>query len=155
MYSIRHLKRSDLSPCARAYVRTFNGKPWNDHWTVPAARKRLQDILDTPRFYGLIMADGQKVTGAVFGNIERWYDRYHYNLKEMFVQPELQGSGLGTEMMTRVRRDLRKKNVIGIYLFTSVTGGVSLFYTRNSFKKVTGMQMMSLKFGQKGRYEQP
>ena len=45
--------------------------------------------------------------------------------------------------------------VIGIYLFTSVTGGVSLFYTRNSFKKVTGMQMMSLKFGQKGRYEQP
>jgi len=151
MYSIRHLKRSDLSPCARAYVRTFNGKPWNDHWTVPAARKRLQDILDTPRFFGLIMADGRNVIGAVLGNIECWYDRYHYNLKEMFVQPAHQGSGLGTEMMTRVRRDLRKKDVIGIYLFTTGTGRVPLFYARNGFKKVSGMQMMSLKFGRKDR----
>ncbi len=151
MYTIRNLKQSDLSLCAKLYVSTFNGKPWNDHWTVAAARKRLQDILDTPRFFGQVIVDGRQVIGVVLGNIERWYDRYHYNLKEMFIQPDLQGSGLGTRLMTRVRRDLLKKDVIGIYLFTSVIGGVSHFYTKNRFKKVNGMQMMSLKFGKTSR----
>jgi aminoglycoside 6'-N-acetyltransferase I len=146
LYTLRKLRRTDLSRCARLYVRTFNAKPWNDHWTVPAARERLQDILDSPRFYGLIISTGDELIGAVYGNIERWYDRHHYNLKEMFVQPDLQGSGIGTRIMTRVCSDLIKKNVIGIYLFTTTSGGVSRFYTRNHFKQVKGMLMMSLRF---------
>jgi GNAT superfamily N-acetyltransferase len=113
---------------------------------VPAARKRLQDILDTPRFYGLIITAGDEPIGAVLGNIEHWYDRNHYNLKEMFVHPDFQGAGIGTRIMTRVRSDLLKRNVQGIYLVTTTSGGVSRFYTRNHFKKIEGMQMMSLKF---------
>jgi aminoglycoside 6'-N-acetyltransferase I len=146
VYMLRKLKRTDLSRCARLYVQTFNAKPWNDHWTMPTARKRLLDILDTPRFYGLIISSGNELVGAVFGNIEHWYDSRHYNLKEMFVQPDLQGAGIGTRIMTRVRSDLRKINVRGIYLFTTTSGGISRFYTRNHFRQVKGMLMMSLKF---------
>jgi aminoglycoside 6'-N-acetyltransferase I len=146
MYSLRKLRRTDLFRCARLYVRTFNAKPWNDHWTVPTARKRLLDILDSPRFYGLIISAGEELIGAVLGNIEHWYDSHHYNLKEMFVQPDLQGAGIGTRIMTRVRSDLLKKKVRGIYLLTTTSGGISRFYTRNHFKQVKGMLMMSLKF---------
>ena len=146
MYALRNLKRTDLSRCASLYVQTFNAKPWNDHWTVPAARKRLQDILDTPGFYGLVITAGDNLIGAVLGNIERWYDRHHYNLKEMFVQPDLQGSGIGTRIMTRACGDLLKRNVLGIYLLTTTSGGVSRFYTKNHFKQAKGMLMMSLKF---------
>ena len=81
---------------------------------VPAARKRLRDILETPRFYGLIISAGDELIGAVLGNNERWYDRNHCNLKDMFMQPDLLGSGIGTRIMTRVRSDLRKRNVVGI-----------------------------------------
>ncbi len=63
----------------------------------------------------------------------------------MFVRPDLQGSGIGTRIMTRVRGDLRKRNVQGIYLVTTTSGGVSRFSTRNHFKKIEDMQMMSLK----------
>jgi aminoglycoside 6'-N-acetyltransferase I len=151
LYTLRNLKRTDLSRCSRLYVQTFNAKPWNDHWTVPTARKRLLDILDSPRFYGLIISAGDELIGAVFGNIERWYDRHHYNLKEMFVQPDLQGSGIGTRIMARVCSDLQKRNVSGIYLLTTTNGGVSRFYTRNHFKQVKGMLMMSMKFPEQDR----
>jgi GNAT superfamily N-acetyltransferase len=110
----------------------------------------LQDILDTPRFYGLTIESGLELVGAVFGNIERWYDRNHYNLKEMFVRPDLQGSGMGSKMMTKACTELKKRNVIGVYLFTSITGGVSCFYTKNDFTKVIGMQMMNRSLETKG-----
>ncbi len=143
MHRLGPLKRGDLGRCARLYVTAFNAPPWNDHWTVRTARKRLQDIMDTPRFYGLLLSDGPELLGAVLGNVEAWYDRYHYNLKEMFVLPEVQRSGMGSKMLSRVRQDLIKKDVAKVYLFTSIKGSVSAFYSKNGLTKVKGLQMMS------------
>jgi aminoglycoside 6'-N-acetyltransferase I len=142
MKIIRLVKQADLPACARLYVRAFNEEPWNDHWTVPAAHQRLMDIFNTPRFYGLVCIQDGEILAALFGNIERWYAGNHYQLKEMFVDPACQRSGLGGSMLARLQRDLRKKDVKQVYLFTSCGDWVPRFYLKHGFKKVGDMQMM-------------
>jgi GNAT superfamily N-acetyltransferase len=84
------------------------------------------------------------IKAAIFGNIEVWYDQYHYQLKEMYVDSELQRSGIGTMMMKKLTKELIVKHVIGIYLYTSSTHWTSGFYQKNGFSRVKKMQMMHM-----------
>ena len=143
MTAIKRLRRKDLTSCAKLYVRAFNGKPWNDKWTIATALQRLNDIQDTPGFYGLKLLQGDRIIAAMHGNVESWYHRFHFNLKEMYVDPKHQRSGIGTLLLTRMRNDLKERGVIGVYLFTSSKKGISTFYQKNGYKILKDMIMMS------------
>jgi aminoglycoside 6'-N-acetyltransferase I len=143
MTNFRYFNPKYLSECSKLYVRTFNGEPWNDKWTAFSASQRLKDITNTPRFYGLLYLEKNKIIGAIFGNIECWYHKYHYNLKEMFIDPEYQHMGIGSKMIKKINIDLKKRHVIGMYLFTSSDKWTSNFYKKNNFKSLNNMQMMN------------
>ena len=144
MLNIRLLKRSDLSSCAALYVLSFNSEPWNDKWTKKAAMQRLKDIFNTPRFYGIVCMEKKKIIGALLGNIECWYEKYHYNLKEMYIDPNYQRRGLGSKMIKKLRSDLKKRKVKGIYLFTSSEYWPNMFYTKKQFLNNQKMHMMNV-----------
>lgn len=142
MNKIRPVDAADLPECARSYTRCFNGPPWNDNWTVPTALSRLQDVFQTPRFHGLVCEESGQSLGAVFGNLEAWYASYHYQLKEMWIDPASQRQGIGTELMARLCHELNSLGVKGIYLFTSAHMWPADFYAKNGFTRVEDMQMM-------------
>jgi GNAT superfamily N-acetyltransferase len=132
----------DLSECALLYVQVFNSAPWNDQWTVEKAHKRLLDIHDSPGFVGLkFMMEGQ-IKGAVLGNREQWFKGMHYNLREMLVSNELQGSGFGTQLIHALEKELKGLDVGSIYLFTSKENGTERFYLKNGFSEYGFMVMM-------------
>jgi GNAT superfamily N-acetyltransferase len=58
------------------------------------------------------------------------------------MDPKYQRAGLGSKMIARLRQDLRKRNVIGVYLFTSSKNWAADFYVKNKFKPDKSMQMM-------------
>ena len=145
MPKIRQLNKADLPSCAKLYVLAFNAEPWNDKWTAKAALQRLIDVYKTPRFYGIVCTENSKIIGALLGNVEWWYEKRHFNLKEMYIDPLHQRRGLGSAMIKRLRSDIMKQEVIGIYLSTSTMSWTSKFYLKNGFKTMKNMQMMNAK----------
>jgi aminoglycoside 6'-N-acetyltransferase I len=143
MGSIQNLKETHLKGCSELYVKVFNVEPWNDRWTLESAYNRLYDIMISPNFIGIAYEKEGEIKAAIFGNCEHWYEGMHYNLKEMFVTPELQGSGVGTRMLKALEERLAKLGVINIVLFTSRETETSYFYHKNSFNELEDMRMMA------------
>lgn len=142
MKSIIDIKEEHLMKCAELYVRVFNAEPWNDKWSTETAYKRLLDIYNSPGFAGIICLEDDDVKGAVFGNCEQWYEGLHFNLKEMFVSNELQGKGIGSELLKFLEEELIKRQIGAIFLFTSKGNLTSQFYIKNCFKELDSMAMM-------------
>lgn len=136
------IQNDDISKCAKLYVEVFNAKPWNDNWTSETAFKRLNDICIAPNFVGIMYVDGNDIKGAIFGNWEQFFDGIHYNLREMFVSTELQGTGIGSILLNALEEQLKVLGINTIYLFTSKGNKTSKFYQKNNFVEWDSMAMM-------------
>jgi aminoglycoside 6'-N-acetyltransferase I len=142
MTNIISIKNEHILKCSELYIKVFNAEPWNDKWTLGTAHKRLNDIYDSPNFEGVIYADYGQVKGAIFGNYEQFYDGIHYNLREMFISNELQGTGIGSKMLNELEKRLKGLGVTTILLFTSKGNKTSTFYLKNNFSEWEDMAMM-------------
>lgn len=134
----------DLEDCALLYVSTFNAAPWNDNWNHSSAYNRLKDIYNTPGFFGLVGREEGSIKVAIFGCIEHWYSGYMFNLKEMFVQNDLRGKGVGSQILNVLNERLKEKGVDSIWLFTAEGDLTEKFYNKNGYRKSNGMLMMTL-----------
>ena len=142
MNSNNIIRSENIKECAELYIKVFNAEPWNDKWTLGTAHKRLNDIYLSPNFEGVLCVDYGKVKGAIFGNYEQFYDGVHYNLREMFISNELQGKGIGSELLNELEKRLRGLGITTIILFTSKGNKTSTFYLKNDFSEWDSMVMM-------------
>lgn len=132
----------DLHKYALLYTQAFNNPPWNNTWTVKTAYNRLLEIYNTPKFLGLSFIKNGEIKGAIFGNVEQWHDGKHYNLKEMFVAKDIQGSGIGTQLLRALELKLHNANINDIFLFTSKNNGTDSFYSKNGYFTHHAITMM-------------
>jgi aminoglycoside 6'-N-acetyltransferase I len=142
MINIISIKSEHISKCYELYIKVFNVEPWNDNWTTETAYKRLNDIYIAPNFEGVLYEENGQVKGAILGNFEQFYDGIHYNLREMFIDNELQGKGIGSKLLYELEVRLRKIGVTTIILFTSKGNKTSNFYLKNNFSEWNSMAMM-------------
>lgn len=142
MINIYALENYHLRSCAQLYVDVFNEAPWNDSWSVDSAYMRLKDIVNSPHFVGVIYEEDGILKGALLGNREQWFEGMHYNLREMFVATECQGSGIGRKMLTFMEEKLKREDVRTLLLFTSRDNLTSEFYKKNGFEDYSDMAMM-------------
>ena len=102
---------------AELYARVFNAPPWQDGWSVPVAAERLRALAAAPKFEALGAYQSGERVGLVLGNGERWVKGWVLHLREMFVAPDLQRSGIGRQLLAEFERALAG-SYIGVYLQT-------------------------------------
>ncbi|MCD8511138.1 MAG: GNAT family N-acetyltransferase [Bacillus sp. (in: Bacteria)] len=139
---IKSIQQQHIRECTTLYLDVFNGDPWNDNWTLETAEQRLHDIYISPNFEGVVYVKNDQIKGAIFGNYEQFFDGRHYNLREMFVSRELQGTGIGSEMLAVLEGKLKGLGVTTTILFTSKGNKTSQFYLNNGFIEWDSMAMM-------------
>ena len=132
-----------LACCAHVFMTVFNEAPWNEAWSLPAALARLQEIANTPGFYGIAADDDAEILGFAMGYAEHWHDTSHFYLKEMCVVPRCQRTGIGRTLIQTLSRDLGAMNVEKMYLLTVRDGPAEAFYTRCGFYSSPKMIMMA------------
>ena len=140
---VYQISEEHLSECAGLYVRVFNSAPWNDQWTVESAYRRLRDIYLSPGFIGVLFLEDRRVKAAVMGNCEEWFEGRHFNLREMFVDTELQGKTIGSKILTELEIRLKELGVRTVILFTSKENRTNSFYRKNGFYELDSMAMMT------------
>lgn len=142
MKNITKIKNEHLIQCSELFTKVFNNKPWNDKWTLETANKRLNDIFVAPNFEGVVYIEEDEIKGAIFGNYEQYYDGIHYNLKELFISNEIQGTGIGRKLIAELEGRLKEIGVTAILLFTSKGNGTNNFYLKNNFTELSEMAIM-------------
>ena len=139
---IERLSERHLAAAAQLYVDVFNAEPWNDTWTVETAHKRLAEIFATPGAIGLVVRP-QDPIAALIGYTEQWFDGQHFYLKELYVAPGHQRSGIGTMLIRSLEGLLQEKGVDRVYLLTDHDGPAAAFYLRLGFYRSPRMTMMA------------
>jgi ribosomal protein S18 acetylase RimI-like enzyme len=120
--------------CAEIYYRLFTSPEWGHDWlTIENVVRYLQDIQNTPNFVGYVFFRNDKLVGCCLGYIDDYFATKTYNIKEIFVEPQLQKAGIGSRMLKAVELDLKGQDVSAVSLFTSKQIPAYKFYTKNEY----------------------
>ena len=123
-----------IEACAAMYHRLFTSPDWNFDWlTIENTRRYFIDLSSAPRFKGFAYLDGDITIGACFGEISDYFSTVQYTIKEIFIDPLLQGKGLGSGFLIRVEEDLKKNKVDNVILSTSRSIKAYDFYIKNGY----------------------
>ena len=134
-----------LSACVQLFCAVFNQPPWNEEWDQAEASLRLQEIVGTPGFFGIVAAsktEEANLLGFALGYTEQWNRQKHYYLKEMCVHPDVQHQGVGSAIMQVLEEAVAAQQVSKIYLLTARASSAEAFYQKCGFYVSTKMIMM-------------
>jgi aminoglycoside 6'-N-acetyltransferase I len=107
----------DVEAFAELYASVYNAAPWHDEWTVAGAKERLRGLAAAPRFEALGAYQAGNGVGLVLGSGVRLANGWVLHIREMFVGPNLQRSGIGRDLLAAFERSLAG-SYIGVYLQT-------------------------------------
>lgn len=134
---------AQLQDCAALLATTYNAPPWNDNWTTEKALEKLTCFYNSPAFHGAMAFADNQLVGCYIGNTEPYYAGDYYFLKEMFVSPTVQKSGIGSALMQTLKAQLELEGISTIILFTSSVYFPYKFYQKHNFDVMEGMCMMN------------
>ena len=121
-----------LPQMAELYRSAFAGGPWNDDWSDEAQlteyMKEISHSCNALNF-GLIR-DGRLIALSV-GMIRHWWEGTNYNIEELCVSPDMQGTGMGM-----ISAEVKKRGLAGIFLQTDNDKPAYGFYLKNGFNEL-------------------
>jgi aminoglycoside 6'-N-acetyltransferase I len=137
------IEEKDIPECAKVFAAVFGNEPWNEEWRVADAQARLEEMVHTPGFHGLLVASDDELLGFAMGHTEQWQrGKKHFYLQEICVLPDYQQRGLGSGLVHVLCQDLMAMDVEAIYLLTAREGLAQAFYEKNGFATNPEMIMM-------------
>ncbi len=110
----------------------FNSEPWNEQWSATSAYQRLASLFATPGFRGVGCVEGDQLLGFAVGHAEQWFTGLHFMLNEMCVRTDLQGRGIGGQLLEALEDRLR--DVEQCYLSTRREGPAHRFYEKHGYR---------------------
>ncbi|MFV0399309.1 MAG: GNAT family N-acetyltransferase [Oscillospiraceae bacterium] len=143
MFTFETITHAHLTQLANLYVRAFNAPPWNDDWTAGSAVGRLSLMLRAEGSFGIVMRDEEDICGMMLGGREFYYDCLHFQIKELFTDPRVQGTGAGTALLEESERRLRDIGIRKVYLFTVRNEMTEGFYHKRGYDARENMVVMS------------
>lgn len=131
---IKKYQNEDLTACAELMMEVYNNEHWQCRWSLELAQNYLQDYVNSNKFLGYtIWVDG-KIKGAIFCHEKIWWNNSEIFIDEMFVSPEIQRQGYGTELINVVESYIDEHKLAGFTLSTNRFTPAPNFYRKNGFK---------------------
>ena len=99
---IREINIEDLNDLAIIYCKSFNvynaGKKWA--WTQESSYELLKYWFDKPQGLRFLAQVGDRIMGAFVTEVRPSWDRNNHLVDgEIFIDPEFQNKGIGSELM--------------------------------------------------------
>lgn len=143
---------SMLDEISKLFVDVFNSSPWNDSWNVNQAKERLLDIMNTPKYIGMVEYQENRIVGLIMGRGEQYFDGTHFQILEFCIDKSVQGKGIGSRMLNDFLKYLKSQNIDKCFLLTCHGEKTEGFYCKNGFKTNVSMCLMDIKLLHKGGY---
>lgn len=139
---VKEISKGNISSCISLFIEVFNSEPWNDQWTLDKAKKLFLDFFDTPGFIGYLGFVEEDICSVCIGHIKTWWDSMEYCIEEFYVDPKMQGKGIGTSFLKDIEKRLLQKDIHKITLMTARNTMAERFYIKQGFNRLDVMTYM-------------
>ena len=147
IFEYKEIQMDDLKEIVPSYIESFNSEPWNDHWSEQTAYQRLSMMLSSPVAYGICAYSQNQFYGAVIGEKEQYDDGLIYRIKEFWIDNQLRGKGIGTQIYHDLQARLLRQEIIRIELDTIRNHNAEGFYRKIGFEEKKDIISMSKNIG--------
>ena len=106
---IRLMKKGDLESLAEIYAETYEAFNIGEKWNKKSAHKLLEYWFKLQPDLAFVAEYNNKIVGAFVTGVKPWWDGNHLIEGEMFVHPNFQGKGIGTELIKKLFKTARKQ----------------------------------------------
>lgn len=131
--AIRPIEEHDIERCAELFALAFSAPPYENHWDQEVAEAKLTKLwrIDPP--YCLCAHVSGLLIGAVFARLDHWWVGECVVVEELFVHPEYQRVGVGSELMAAIEGQARRRGAKGMWLVANQKASAYPFYVRQGF----------------------
>lgn len=130
---IKKFEESDLNACAEIMMSVYNNELWQCNWSYETAKNYLRDYVDSKKFIGYTLWIDNVIKGAIFCHEKIWWNNNEIFIDEMFISPELQRQGYGTEILNVIENYIKGHKLAGFTLTTNRYSPAPNFYRKNGF----------------------
>lgn len=130
---IRKMRESDIDHCAEILCSVYNNAIWQCRWKPDTAKAYLFDYFESKKFVGFTLENDDKVCGAMFCHEKIWWNNSELFIDEMFVHPDLQRKGYGSELIEMAAEYVKEHKLAGFTLSTNRYAPAPQFYKKNGF----------------------
>ncbi len=130
---LRLMKKDDLPACAEILCTVYNNEMWQCRWSQQTALDYLNDYFIANKFVGFVIEMDDKICGAMFCHEKIWWNNSELFIDEMFINPQLQRKGLGSELINAAQDYVKEKSLAGFTLSTNRYAPAPNFYRKNGF----------------------
>jgi aminoglycoside 6'-N-acetyltransferase I len=139
---IRPFIMEDIPACARIMMSVYNNETWQCRWSSSTAEAYLTDFLRARKFVGFVLVEDSKTIGAIFCHEKIWWNNNELFVDEMFILPEMQRKGYGTQLLQAAENYITENRLAGFTLSTNRFSPAPDFYKKNGFSNADHVLFM-------------
>jgi len=109
----------NLGDCVSAFLKAYNGPPWNYNWTYEKAKQYLSEYMGCNQFAGFVLYDEELAVGATFGHTKTWWTDKQFMIDEFFISGEKQRMGYGKKLIGFCEQYANENQTGSIVLMTN------------------------------------
>jgi aminoglycoside 6'-N-acetyltransferase I len=142
-FKLKQCKPEDIPGCVKLFFDVFASEPFNFQITEENMQRYLTDISKVPNFRGYLYFMDEKLVGMCFGVCLNYFSSDTYDIKEIAIDKELQGAGVGSLFLGAIEADLEILDIAFITLATQRELPSFKFYTKNGYAVSEGTVYMN------------
>lgn len=131
---IRQMYASDIPEAAKIFINAYAYEPWNENWTEEDAIARITDYFNYPNSRCYVAFLGNDMMGGILCDVLRWHKGKQIEIKELFIQPDIQNKGIGSALFSKMETEAAKECIGEIIFWTDIHPKMQSFYTKNGCK---------------------
>jgi len=120
--------------CTELFFKVYSAPPFDFDWLdSDKASGYLTDLENTPNSLSFVLKENDTVIGVCLGQKEQHFLSSGYKINELFIEPDHQHQGLGSQFLDEVENKLRELNIDTINLLTQRHMDSFIFYQKHDF----------------------
>lgn len=137
---------SMLQECIDLYQDVFSKEPWLENSDRADVERYFLNFLECNKFVGYVVKANNKIIAVSIGLLKPWIKGEEYYIDQFYVDYNLQGKGIGTYFLSKIKEQLRDLNIHAIILATEKEFPSYNFYTKNGFSQLDELCFLGSEF---------
>lgn len=135
-----------LQECVDLYQNVFSKEPWFEKSERADVERFFLNFMDSNKFVGYVAKKDEKIVAVSIGFLKPWIKGEEYYIDQFYVDYNLQGQGIGTIFLSKIKEYLARLNVHAMILATEKGFPSYKFYVKNGFSQLDDLCFLAISF---------
>lgn len=141
--TLSRITKDDMDESIDVFINTFSKEPWNDTFeSKDQVKTFFENHINSNYFLGYTLKLDNKIIGICLGFKKPWIKGMEYYIDELCIDYDYQGKGYGKTFMSLIEKDLKKNDLVAIFLNTGNGCSAEEFYKKNGFIELNNLVIL-------------